>query len=208
MVEQPGQTVCEGQGAQPALVVGQLDRQLIAHPAQGQRVQRQHRQAGIDLQGRGVQLQAGAERQDGDKHAGQLGQRPAHEHPLAAGSDVIHGHHRQHGHTGQRVELHGGGPEPAHQRIEQQVALFCLIRGGRAASPEVGHVRPQQPVEQHQPPYPGRRRQRSHAGHDAEQADAQAYNAWQVDALDECKAFAAAVVHHAHCSSAGVPFIA
>ncbi|MNE89767.1 hypothetical protein D3C80_1872120 [compost metagenome] len=61
MVEQPGQAVGEAQGAQPALVVGQLDRQLVADPTQGQRIECQHRQAGIDLQGRGRQLQAGAE---------------------------------------------------------------------------------------------------------------------------------------------------
>ncbi|MNC26986.1 hypothetical protein D3C75_751400 [compost metagenome] len=100
VVEQPGQAVGQAQGAQPALVVAQLDRKLVAHPAQGQWVQRQHWQARIDLQGRGDQLQARAKQQDGGEHASQLRQRSAKDHALAAGGDVVHRHHRQHGHAG------------------------------------------------------------------------------------------------------------
>ncbi|MNE77138.1 hypothetical protein D3C80_1734290 [compost metagenome] len=69
-------------------------------------------------------------------------------------------------------------------------------------------MRPEQSVEQHQQPDPGRRCKRRHARHDTEQADPQADDARQVDALDERKALAAAVFHHGYRSSADAPFIA
>ncbi|MNE12868.1 hypothetical protein D3C80_1056880 [compost metagenome] len=49
VVEQPGQAVGTAQGTEGAFVLGQFDRQLITDHANRQGVERQHRQASVDL---------------------------------------------------------------------------------------------------------------------------------------------------------------
>ncbi|MNH35777.1 hypothetical protein D3C79_964930 [compost metagenome] len=56
VVEQTGQAVGKAQRTEAAFVLGQLDCQLVADPAKGQGVERQHWQARVNLQWCGVEL--------------------------------------------------------------------------------------------------------------------------------------------------------
>ncbi|MNR31316.1 hypothetical protein D3C85_1488210 [compost metagenome] len=128
-----------------------------------------------------MQLQPRAEQGDRQQHAQALDQQALEEQALATGSEIIHGHHRQDGHAGQRVELQSGGPEPAHQRVQLQVAVLGVVRNVGAQGDLIGQVRPGQAVEQQQAPDPGRHRQAGNPGHYAEHADPQADDTRQVN---------------------------
>ncbi|MNT29850.1 hypothetical protein D3C72_1656120 [compost metagenome] len=135
-------------------MLGEIHCQPVADPADRHRIQGQHWQAGVNLQRRRLQLQAGTE-QDNRKPCTQaLDKEPLEEQALTTRGEVVHRHHCQDGHAGQWVELHGGSPESTHQRIDQQVAVFGVIGDGGASSQLKRQVWPDQAIEQQQAPDP------------------------------------------------------
>ncbi|MNH21068.1 hypothetical protein D3C79_808620 [compost metagenome] len=185
MIEQAGQAVGAAQGAEAAFMFSEFHRQVVADPANSHWVQRQHRQARIDLHGGGLQLQTGAEQGDRKPPTQALNQQPFEEQALTACGEVVHRHHRQNRHAGQGIELHGCGPEPTHQRIEQQVAVLGVVWHASASSKLKGQMGPDQAIEQQQRPGPLRDVQAGNTGHNGKHADTQANNARQVDPPDK-----------------------
>ncbi|MNS62470.1 hypothetical protein D3C72_955320 [compost metagenome] len=98
-------------------MLGEFDRQVITHHAQRERIQGEHRQAGPDLHLGHRQAEFNTENRPAQQYTGELREGAEHEQTLAAGGDVVHGHHRQDGHGGQRVELKARRPETAEHRV-------------------------------------------------------------------------------------------
>ncbi|MNF97414.1 hypothetical protein D3C84_802430 [compost metagenome] len=128
-----------------------------ADPAQRQRIQAQQRQTGIELHRAGGRNERRGENQQANAHAQDLRGCPGQQKARATYGHVVHGHHGNGGRAGQWIELHRGNPEAAEKGIDQQIAVFGVIRLSGPARPLISHVRPDQAIEPHETPDPGRR---------------------------------------------------
>ena len=148
VVKQAGEAVDAAQGTERAFMFGQFDCQLIADHANGHGVERQHRQAGIDLNQTDRRVELQAEHHCTHGGAQHLGQCATYQQAFATGGDVIHGDHRQQGHGGQRRELQRGGPEPTEHSVIHQVALFGVVGEFGTGCQLIRKVRPDETVDQ------------------------------------------------------------
>ncbi|MCY1177683.1 hypothetical protein D9M73_180000 [compost metagenome] len=131
---------------------------------------------------RGRQGECRAEQRPGNQHARRLAQATQQKHPLAAGGDIIHRHHRQNGHGAKRIELERRDPKTTAQRIVKQIAAFGLVGKGRAARQLISEMRPDKTIERQQNPDPHRQVQRIQGSGHTQTADAQANGSRHVDA--------------------------
>ncbi|MNK97123.1 hypothetical protein D3C87_1174400 [compost metagenome] len=145
-----------------------------ADQAQCQRIKTHQRQAGVQLQLAGFRNEQRREDQPSDTDAENLRSSTRQQKTQATDGHVVHRHHGNGGSAGQRIELHGGNPEAAHKGIHQQITVFGVIRPGGSSRPLIGQVWPEQAVEQHHAPDPGRRIQRVHRRTHAQQTQNEA----------------------------------
>ena len=189
VVEQARQAVGAAQGQQFTFVAGQGDGLAVADPAQGQGIQHQDRQAGIQLGLGGHGDKFWCEQQQRGAQPQCLRHPTREQETRPADGDVVHAHHRQGGDAGQRVEVHRANPEPTAKGIEQQAAAFAAQGIGRAQRTLKSQVRPRKGIDQHPGPHPQGRIQRIHAERHAHKAERQPQQARFVQAQSERKSF-------------------